>query len=81
MLGDSIVMTKSPSNKLVDHAPQIVPKGYWTFWFVLSLIGVIVGIVATFLWRQERGGVIFGMTSTVVSVAWAVIYWRVRHAK
>ena len=75
-------MTKSPSqsNKLVARRSQIVPKGYWTFWFVMSLLCAIGAGVMAFLWWPDRT-FIAGVLALVSGVAWAVVYWRVRHAK
>ena len=70
-------MTELPSNHSVDKTPRIVPKGYWTFWFVLSLLGGIGGAVTAFLERD----VILGVISLVWGVAWSFVYWRIKHGK
>lgn len=73
-------MNESRSNKSVERAPQIVPKGYWTFWFVLSLLGTIGGGVMAFLWWPDRT-FIAGVFVLVSGVAWTAVYWRIRHGK
>ena len=72
-------MTKPSSNHSVDTT-QIVPKGYWTFWCVLSLLGGIGGVVAGVL--VGRGlGLIIGVASLISGVAGSVVYWRVKRGK
>jgi hypothetical protein len=73
-------MTKLPPSQSVDKTPRIVPKGYWTFWFILSLLGGIGGAVTAILSEKERG-IIYGVISLVWGVAWSVVYWRIKHGK
>jgi len=61
------------------RAPQIVPKGYWTFWCVLSIWGGIVGIVTAVSGEMKYDGII-GVLSAAWSISWAVVYWRIKHA-
>ena len=70
-------MTKPPSIKRVDRTLQIVPQGYWTFWIVIMLLSGIAGFVRAL---QERA-IIWGVVSLAYGVAWAVVYWRIKHAK
>jgi len=70
-------MTELPSNHSIDKTPRIVPKCYWTFWFILSLLGGIGGAVAAFL----SGKVIIGVISLAWGAAWSVVYWRIKHGK
>ena len=57
--------------------PEIVPRGYWKFWLVLSLASGSAGVVAAFLERN----VIFAVISFVWGVAWSVVYWRITNGK
>jgi hypothetical protein len=68
---------KQPSNQSIDGTSQIVPKDYWTFWFILSLLGGIGGAVTALLQRN----VVLGAISLVWGVAWSVVYWRIKHRK
>jgi hypothetical protein len=72
-------MSKSPQHHSVNQKPQIVPKGYWTFWCALSVLGGIGGLVAAAL-SEEKHAVARGMVSFIWAFAWAVTYWRFRHA-
>ena len=76
-LGALAVMIHKQSHRSPDRAPQIVPNGYWTFWCVLSLLGGIAGIVTTVTSEMEHDGII-GVLSFAWSIAWAVVYWRIR---
>jgi len=58
---------------------QIVPKGYWTFWCALSVLGGIGGFVAAIL-SVEKHAVAWGAVSFIWGVAWAITYWRCRRA-
>ena len=82
-LGRTTRMTKPPSNHSVDTT-QIVPKGYWTFWFVLSLLGCIGALAMAVYWWSEGQrimGVAVGVSCLFSEVAWAIIYWRLRNAR
>ena len=57
--------------------PQIVPRGYWTFWCVFSLLGGVSGIVTAFVSGTEHGE-LFAILSIGWSFAWAAVYWRIR---
>lgn len=73
-------MTKPATNDLVDTT-QIVPKGYWTFWFVFSLHSCIAAVALAIYWwfQGERVmGVGVGVSSLFIEGAWAVIYWKLR---
>ena len=76
-LGALAVMIHKQSHRSPDRAPQIVPNGYWTFWCVLSLLGSIAGIVTAVTSEMEHDGII-GVLSFAWSIAWAVVYWRIR---
>ena len=60
--------------------PQIVPKGYWTFWMVVSLIGGIGGFVSSIL-SGHKVDVLIGVICLLYSIAWSVYYWRIKYAK
>jgi hypothetical protein len=68
---------KQSSNQSIDGPPQIVPKGYWTFWFILSLLGGMGGAVTALLERN----VILGVISLAWGVAWSIVYWRIKRGK
>src|SRR5688572_2432485 len=59
---------------VASQKSEIVPKGYWTFWCVLSVLGGIGGIVAAVISKHFAIGVI----SFVWAIAWTIIYWRLR---
>jgi hypothetical protein len=70
-----------PSKHFVHRKPQIVPKTYWTFWIIWSLLGVLSGIgwfVSALLSGQKRD-IIIAVISLLSTVAWSVIYWRIKH--
>jgi hypothetical protein len=58
------------------RTPQIVPRGYWTFWCVFSVLGGVGGIVMAFVSETEHK-VVFVTISVAWSLAWAVVYWRI----
>jgi len=67
-------MTNPPRNHLSGRAPQIVPKGYWTFWCALSILGGIGGAVTAFL----EHSVILGVISFAWGIAWGLVYRTIR---
>jgi hypothetical protein len=70
-------MKNPQSHQSSDRALQIVTKGYWTFWCVLSILGGIGGVVTAVAAEMKYDGVI-GVLSCAWSIAWAVVYWRIR---
>ena len=70
-------MAKSPQHDSVIQKPQIVPKGYWTFWCALSVLAGIGGLVAAVL-SEEKHAVAWAAVSFVWAMAWAITYWRFR---
>jgi len=73
-------MTELPSSHSIDKTPRIVPKGYWTFWFIFSLLGGIGGAVTALFFDKERG-IIIGLISLAWGVAWSLVYWRIKQGK
>ena len=57
--------------------PQIVPRGYWTFWCVLSFMGGVGGLIrALFSGPEYRD--LFAAISIAWGFAWFAVYWRIR---
>ena len=72
-------MKKPQSNHPPWQKPQIVPNGYWTFWFVASIDGCIAGVViAIYWWLKSRSvlGLLLGAICILVGIVDAVYYWR-----
>ncbi|HYV27348.1 MAG TPA: hypothetical protein VFA77_07430 [Candidatus Eisenbacteria bacterium] len=55
---------------------QIVTKGYWTFWIVVSILGI--GGFAASLLSGEKGGLIVGVTCLLHGLAFTIVYWSIK---
>jgi hypothetical protein len=67
-----------------DHSPgqkaEIVPKGYWTFWFVVSLLSSVGAFFTAILWWPDRLAII-GVISFCYAIAWTLFYRKMRYGK
>ncbi len=57
----------------VSPKPKCVPTSYWTFWFVLSLLGAVAALVYAVVWWPEDWEIF--LIISLWSAAWAVFYW------
>jgi hypothetical protein len=67
-----------------DREHPVVPKSYWTFGFVSSILAGIGALtLATYWWLDSRPIEALGMggTSLAIAVYSAVFYWRLRRGR
>jgi len=64
----------------VREKPEIVPKGYWTFWFALSLFSAVVAFFMAVLWWPDWQAIV-GVVSLGPAIVWTVFYWKLRYGK